>query len=97
MAGRLGTMKCRCQSKELYDWGSCKKGYMGNPSSCDCEFNKPWKRDEYLDIKFFLHKYLIGKLELAFENEILNTTENSLDDQKVICKKVIVLFTWFRQ
>ena len=69
----------------------------GNPSSCDCEFNKPCKRDEYLDIKFFLHKYLIGKFELAFENEILNTTENSLDDQKVICKKVIVLFTWFRQ
>ena len=65
----------------------------GNPSSCDCEFNKPCKRDEYLDIKFFLHKYLIGKFELAFENEILNTTENSLDDQKVICKKVIVLFT----
>ena len=97
MTGRIGTMKCRCQSKELYDWGSCKKGYMGNSSSCDCEFNKPFKRGEYLDIKFFLHKYLIGKLELAFENEILNTTENSLDDKKVICKKVIVLFTWFCQ
>ena len=70
---------------------------MGNSSSCDCEFNKPCKRGEYLDIKFFLHKYLIGKLELVFENEILNTTENSLDDKKVICKKVIVLFTWFCQ
>ena len=97
MTGRIGTMKCRCQSKELYDRGSCKKEYMGNSSSCDCEFNKPCKRGEYLDIKFFLHKYLIRKLELAFENEILNTTENSLDDKKVICKKVIVLFTWFCQ
>ena len=38
---------------------------------------------------------LIGKLVLECEDEILNTTENSLANKKVLCKKVIALITIF--
>ena len=30
------------ECKELEDWGYCQKGYMRNPSTCDCECNKTW-------------------------------------------------------
>ena len=32
--------KCRCECKELNDWGSCEKGQMWNTSTCDYECNK---------------------------------------------------------
>ena len=47
----MKSCKCRCECKELDDWGSCKNDYMWNPTTCDCEFNKAYKIDEYLDIK----------------------------------------------
>ena len=54
---------------------------MWNPNTCDCEYDKACKSDEYLDIKnCSCEKRLIGKLLLACEDEILNTTEASLDD-----------------
>ena len=40
-------------------------------------------------------KHLIGKLVIECEDEILNTTETSLDDKKVTWKKIIVLLTQF--
>ena len=44
--------------------------------------------DKYLDIKnCSCEKSLIDKLVLACEDEILNATENSLDDKKITCKK----------
>ena len=43
--------------------------------------------DEYWHIKNrSCEKILFGKLVLACENEILNTTETSLDDKKVTCQ-----------
>ena len=42
---------CRCECKELDDWVSRKNDFMWNLSKCDCECNKAWKIDEYLDIK----------------------------------------------
>ena len=86
--------ECWCQCKEFDDWGSCTKGYMWNPSMCGCECNKASNIDEYLNTKnCSCKKYLIGKLVLECENEILDTTETSLDHKKVICKKI--LFTRF--
>ena len=41
-------------------------------------------------------KRIVGKLELRWECEILNTTKNSLDDKKVTCEKIIALFRQFR-
>ena len=61
---------------------------MWNSSTCDCEFNEACKIDQYFNIKSCsCEKRLIGKLILEREGEILNATENSLDDKKVICKK----------
>ena len=80
--------KCRCECKDLDDWGSCIKDYMWNPSTCDCECNKACKIDEYLDIKICsCEKILIRKLVLECEDEILNTTETSPNDEKEIYKK----------
>ena len=57
---------------------------MWDPITCDCECSKACIIDEYLDIKnCSCEKRLFGKLVLAREDEILNTTETSLDNEKV--------------
>ena len=43
--------ECRCECKELDDWGSCKTDYMWNARTCDYERNKTCKVDKYLNIK----------------------------------------------
>ena len=61
---------------------------MWNSSICDFECNKACKIDNYLGIKnCSCEKRLISKLVLECEDEILNATENSIDDKKVTCKK----------
>ena len=56
---------------------------MWYPSTCNYECNKTFKVDYYLDNKKRLcKKLLFGKLVLAFENRILNSTVISLDDKK---------------
>ena len=51
---------------------------------------------KYLEIKnCSCEKRLIGKLVLECEDEILNTTETSLDEKKEICKKAMFSFTRF--
>ena len=83
----------RCECKELDNCGSCKNDYMWNPSTCDCECNEACKIAMYLDIKnCSCKKRLIGKLLLECEDEILNTTENLLNDKKQHVQKVIPLF-----
>ena len=69
--------------KELDDWSSYKDDYMENPGTCVCERNKASKIDTYLDNKNWWISHPSGKLVLACQYEILNTSENSLDDQKV--------------
>ena len=67
---------------------------MWNPSTCDCEHNKPCKIDEYLNIKNCpCKKRPIGKLVLGCEDEILNTTESSLDDKKITWKSNYLIHT----
>ena len=61
---------------------------MWNPSICGCECNKAWKVDKYLDIKICsCKKHTFVELVLAWEDEILNTTETSLDDKIVTGEK----------
>ena len=61
---------------------------MWNSSTYDCKCNKACKIDEYLDIRnCSCEKCLIGKLVLEFEDEILNTTETSLDDKESNMRK----------
>ena len=61
---------------------------MWNPSICNCEYNKTWKKDEYFDIKnCSCEESLFLKLAVAYVNDILNTTETLLNDKKVIREK----------
>ena len=41
--------KCRCECKELIDKGVCDKGFIFNPSNCECECDKSCGIGEYLD------------------------------------------------
>ena len=43
--------KCRCDCKELTDKGTCDKGYIWNPSNCECESDKSCNIGECLDYK----------------------------------------------
>ena len=40
-----------CGCTELDAWSSCKDDCMWNPSTCDCDYNKPCKADDYSDIQ----------------------------------------------
>ena len=39
--------ECRCECKELDDWGLCEKDYILNPSTCYYKCNKACKNYEY--------------------------------------------------
>ena len=43
--------KCRCECKELIEKEMCDKGFIWNPSNCECECDKPCGVGEYLDYK----------------------------------------------
>ena len=43
--------KCRCECEELIDKGVCDKGYIWNPSNCECECDKSCDVGEYLNYK----------------------------------------------
>ena len=74
--------ECRCECKELDDWGFYKNDYMWNSSTCDCESNKACKIDEYLNIRTCsCEKRLIGKSVLECEDEILNIIKTLLNDK----------------
>ena len=59
---------------------------MRNPSAWDCECNKAFKTDEYLNIRnCFCEKRLIDELVLICGDAISNTTKTF--DKKVTCEK----------
>ena len=43
--------KCRCECKELVDKDIFEKGFIRNPSNCECECDKSCDIGEYLDYK----------------------------------------------
>ena len=56
---------------------------MCNPSICNCESNKACKIGEYFNIKNCSYeRHFFGKLVLAFEDEVLYTTNALRDDKK---------------
>lgn len=70
---------------------------MWNPSKCDWECDKTSEIGDYLDIKNCACKeHVIDSLVLTWKDEILNTAKTAIIvDQKIIYKKIIVLFTIF--
>ena len=68
--------KCRCERKELIDKGECDKGFIFNPSNCECESDKSCDADEYLDYKNCKCKKKIADPLIEECTEIINETKN---------------------
>ena len=70
--------KCRCACKELIDKGMYDKGFIWNPSNCQCECDKSCDVGKYLDYKNCkCRKSLIDKLieecsKNIYENKTLD-------------------------
>ena len=50
-AQRWNDDKFGCERKDLIDKGVCDKGFIWNPSNCECECDKSCDVGEYLDYK----------------------------------------------
>ena len=99
--------KCRCECKELIDKGMCDKGFVWNPSNCECECDKSCNIGEYLDYKNCqCRKRIIDKLvdecsEKIYENETLDKLPLNailLNVYKNVCSSCmlyIILFVVF--
>ena len=59
-----------CECKELIDEGLCDKGFIWNPSNCECDCDKSCDIGEYLDYENCkCGKKLVDKLiEECIEN-----------------------------
>ena len=44
---RWNNVKCSCECKELVDKGICDKGFILNPSNCECECDQSCDVEEY--------------------------------------------------
>ena len=74
--------KCRCESKELIEKGICDKGFIWNPSNCQCECDKSCNVGEYLDYKNYKYrKKLVDKLVEECREDI---DEKELHQNKII-------------
>ena len=80
----------------------CKKGFIWNPSNCECECDKSCDIREYLDYKNCkCRKKIIDKLveecsENIYENEIIDIIPLNVYKKACIsCMVYIVLFVLF--
>ena len=91
--------KYRCEQKELIDKGLRDRGYIWNPSNCECEWDKSCDVGEYLDYKNCkCRKRQVDKL-VEKCNEIVEETSlvkiNSTKCKHNSCILYIVLFSIF--
>ena len=91
--------KSRCECKELIDGGSCDKGFIWNPSYCDCDCDKLRDVGEYLDYKNCkcIRKLVDKLVEECSENVegnemIYNGTLSNYRDVCNSCAIYIVMF-----
>ena len=64
-----------CECKELIDKGVCDKGFMWNPSNCECECDESCDIGEYLDYSNCRsRKRLVDKLIEEFSENIEETS-----------------------
>ena len=67
--------KCECKCKELIDKNVCDKGFILNPSNCECKCYKSCDFSEYLDYKNCECKKRLGD-KLAECSSAEECTEN---------------------
>ena len=74
---RWNDNKCWCESKELVVQGVCDKGFICNPSNCECECDKLYDVGEYLDYENCkCRKKLVDKLiERSSSEECIENTD----------------------
>ena len=91
--------KYRFECKELINKGLCDRGYIWNPSNCECECDKSYDVGEYLDYKNCkCRKKLADKLtEECTENihEVKIGSENEHANTYSSCILNIMLFSIF--
>ena len=83
-----------CECKELIDKGVCHKGFIWNPSNCECEYDKSCDIVEYLNysnrncrIKLF------GRLVEECMKRIDKVEINQAENKSSPCTLYIVLFS----
>ena len=93
---------CRCECKNLIDKGICGKGFIWNPSNCECECDKSCDVGEYLDYaNCKCRKKLIDKQVEEFSENIdeKELFSNEISDYEKICSScsvyIILLVTFF--
>ena len=88
--------KCRCECKELIDKGVCEKGYIFNPSNCECEYDKSCNIGQYLDYSDCkCKKKLIDPLieECTKNDDETKLVNITVENENGFCKVYIVLMT----
>ena len=66
--------KCRCECKELIEKGICDKGFIWNPSNCECE--KSCNVEEYLD-------YANCKYRKGLTDKLVEEWSENIDEVKI--------------
>ena len=98
--------KCRCECKELIDKRVCDKGFIWNPSNCECECDKVCDVGEYLDYENCkCRKKIVDKLvdecaETAEEVKLAKITlllKMKIARNVVLAQCVLCYFGYFLQ
>ena len=94
--------KCRCERKELVDKGICDKGFIWNPSNCECKYDKSCGVGEYLNYKNCVcRNSIVDRLveectNVIDENKIYNETLYKIpSDDCTSCTLYAVLLAVF--
>ena len=87
---------CCCECKGLTDRGVCHKGYIWNPSDCECECDKSCDLGEYLNYKNCkCRKKLADKLVEEFAKTVEEVKTASKNEHKNKCSSCILHIVLF--
>ena len=94
---RWNNDKCRSNCEELIDKGICDKGFIWDPSNCECECDKFCDIGEYLD-------YENCKCRKKLVDRLVGECAENIDEVKIAvksecssCMLYMVLFSIFLQ
>ena len=76
---RWNNDKCRSNCKELIDKGICDKGFIWDPSNCECECDKFCDIGEYLD-------YENCKCRKKLVDRLVDECAENIDEVKIAIK-----------
>ena len=68
--------KYRCGCKGLINKGSCEKGFIWNPSNCECECDKSCEINEYLN-------YQNCKCRKKLADKLVEECTKNIDEKEI--------------